>query len=148
MELELEVTKLIDHLDDELENSMNLLWFRKAIVDKEELQETIKDIRLKMPEEIKEAQKIASDRQRIISDAEKEANSILKSAADRVTQMVSEHEISRLAEEHAKEILEKAQAEAKSMRAATKEYVTTTLNGVEKTLNEVLIRVREDRNEF
>lgn len=146
MELELEVTKLIDHLDDELENSMNLLWFRKAIVDKEELQETIKDIRLKMPEEIKEAQKIASDRQRIISDAEKEANSILKSAADRVTQMVSEHEISRQAEEHAKEILEKAQAEAKSMRAATKQYVTGALDELEKTISDALTRVRQDRN--
>lgn len=146
MELELEVTKLIDHLDDEIENSMNLLWFRKAIVDKEELQETIKDIRLKMPEEIKEAQKIASDRQRIISDAEKEANSILKSAADRVTQMVSEHEISKQAEAHAKEIIEKAQAEAKSMRAATKQYVTSALDELEKTIGDALERVRQARS--
>lgn len=144
--MELEVTRLIDHLDEELDNSMSLLWFRKAIVDKEELQETIKDIRLKMPEEIKEAQKIASDRQRIISDAEKEANSILTSAAEKVTRMVSEHEISRQAEERAKEIIEQAQTEAKNMRAATKQYVTGALDELEKTIGDVLTRIRQDRS--
>ena len=146
--MELEVMKLIEHLEDELENSFSIFFTSKAIVDKEELFETIKDIRLKMPEEIKEALKIASDRQRIISEAEREADSILKSAAEKVTSMVSEHEISRLAEEKARELLENAQSEARNMRMATKEYVTNTLNGVESTLNDVLVRIREDRNGF
>ena len=76
----------------------------------------------------------------------KEANSILKSAADRVTQMVSEHEISKQAEAHAKEIIEKAQAEAKSMRAATKQYVTGALDELEKTIGDALERVRQARS--
>lgn len=146
--MELEVMRLIEILEDTLENSFSIPFTSKCFADKEDLFETIQDIRLKMPEEIKEAQKIAADRQRIISDAEREADNIIKSAADKVTVMVSEHEISRLAEEKAREIMDNAQTEARNMRMATKEYVTNTLNGVENTLNEILIRVREDRNGF
>ena len=50
--------------------------------------------------------------------------------------------------EQAKQILEKAQAEAKSMHAATKQYVTGALDELERTINEALTRVRQDRNEF
>lgn len=144
----MELMKLIDILEETLEGAWSVPFTSKCLADKEELFETIKDIRLKIPEEIKEAQKITSDRQRIISDAEREADSILKSAADKVTVMVSEHAISHMAEEKAREIMDNAQTEARNMRMATKEYVTNTLNNVENTLNEVLIRVREDRNGF
>ena len=144
----MDLMKLIDILEETIEGAWNIPFTSKCFADKEELFETIRDIRLKIPDEIKEAQKVTSDEQRIINDAKQEAESILKSAADKVTIMVSEHEISRKAEDHAREIMENAQTEARNMRMATKEYVTSTLNDVENTLNEVLIRVREDRNGF
>ena len=144
----MELEKLIDILEEALEDATKIPFMSKAIVDKEDFFEMIKDIRLKIPEEVKEAQRITADRHRIINDAKQEADSILKSAADKVTVMVSEHEIVHAAEEKARQIMEEAQTESRNMRMATKEYVSDTLNGVENTLNEVLIRVREDRNGF
>ena len=81
----MDLMKLIDILEETIEGAWNIPFTSKCFADKEELFETIRDIRLKIPDEIKEAQKVTSDKQRIINDAKQEAESILKSAADKVT---------------------------------------------------------------
>ena len=141
----MDIMNLVDVLEEAIESAWSLPFTSKAFVDKEELLESIQDIRLKFPEELKQAKYITEERQRILIDAQKEADSILKSAADKVNVMVNEHEITRLANEEAMKIMESAQNEARNMRMATKEYVSKTLNDLEVTLNEVMKRVKEDK---
>ena len=52
----MELEKLIDILEEALEDATKVPFMSKAIVDKEDFFEMIKDIRLKIPEEVKEAQ--------------------------------------------------------------------------------------------
>ncbi len=141
----MDIMSLVDVLEEAIESAWSLPFTSKAFVDKEELLESIQDIRLKFPEELKQAKYITEERQRILIDAQKEADSILKSAADKVNVMVNEHEITRLANDEAMKIMESAQNEARNMRMATKEYVSKTLNDLEVTLNEVMKRVKEDK---
>ena len=80
-----------------------------------------------------------------MAEAQKEADNIIKNATDKVNVMVSEHEITKLANEEAMKIMEAAQNDARNMRMATKEYVVKTMNGLEASLTDALMKVKEDK---
>ena len=91
----MEIFTLLETLEDILENSKNLPFSNKGIVDKEEILEIIKEIRLKLPDELKQAKWVKEERQRILSEAQKEANDIVKEAETRIISMIDEHEITK-----------------------------------------------------
>ena len=65
----------------------------------EELLADIEDIRLQLPEELKQARWMKEERKKIISEAQQEAESIIKAAEEKTIQMVQEHEITKKAYE-------------------------------------------------
>ena len=67
----MEVLQIIDELDDLVEKSFSI--FGHTIVNKEELLAMADEIRLKLPEELKQARWVKDERQRIISEAQSEA---------------------------------------------------------------------------
>ena len=72
-------------LEDILERSRAIPFTEKTIVDKEEVLEIIKDVRLKLPDELKQAKWIKEERERIIAEAQKDAEDIVKNVAEEVT---------------------------------------------------------------
>ena len=76
----MEIFTLLETLEDIMEKSRNVPFSSKCIVDKEEFLEIIKEIRLKLPDEIKQAKWIKEERQRILVEAQNEANDIIKEA--------------------------------------------------------------------
>ena len=74
----MEIFTLLETLEDILENSKNLPLVNKAMVDKDEMLEIIKEIRIKLPDELKQAKWIKEERQRILVEAQKEADGIVK----------------------------------------------------------------------
>ena len=56
----------------------------EGIIDKEELLDLIKEIRLKLPDELKQAKWVKEERQKILVDAQKEASQIIKEAENRI----------------------------------------------------------------
>jgi F0F1-type ATP synthase membrane subunit b/b' len=141
----MDILDLIDMVEETIENSFKIPFTSKGFVDKEELLETIKQIRLKFPDELKQAKFLIEDRQRIMAEAQKEADNIIKNATDKVNVMVSEHEITKQAQEEAMRIMEAAQNDARNMRMATKEYVVKTMGGLEASLTDALMKVKEDK---
>ena len=79
----MEIFTLLETLEDILERSKSVPFTEKAIVDKEEVLEIIKDIRLKLPDELKQAKWIKEERARILDEAQKEADDIVKEAEKR-----------------------------------------------------------------
>jgi len=141
----MDIMNLIDVLEEAIEGAWKIPFTSKIFVDKDELLESLQDIRLKLPEELKQAKRITEERQRILIEAQKEADNILKNTADRVNVMVNEHEITRLANEEAVKIMENAQNESRDMRLATKEYVSQTLDSLEENITSVLQKIRDDK---
>ena len=74
----MEIFTLLETLEEILEQSKKLPFTDKAVVDKEAILEVIKEIRLKLPDELKQAKWIKEERQRILTEAQKEANDIVK----------------------------------------------------------------------
>ena len=142
----MDILNLIEVLEEAIESAWKIPFTSRCFVDKDELLDSLQDIRLKLPEELKQAKRITEERQRILIEAQKEADNILKNTADRVNVMVNEHEITKLATEEAAIIKEKNQNECREMRMATREYVTQTLENLEQELSSILQRISEDKS--
>ena len=102
--------ELIDELEEIIEDAGNIpLSGGKAIVNKEEIFGIIQQIRLSYPEDLKQAEYVRKERDRILADAEKEAMMLTDEAKSKVARMVDDSEIVRLAKQKASEILKEAQ---------------------------------------
>ena len=69
----MEIFTLLETLEDMLDRSKSVPFSDKCIVDKEEILEIIKEIRLKLPDELKQAKWVKEERQRILVEAQNEA---------------------------------------------------------------------------
>ena len=76
MRLTMEIFTLLDELEDILDRSRNLPFSAKTVVNKEEILDLLKEIRLKLPDELKQAKWVKEERQRILVEAQKEADDI------------------------------------------------------------------------
>ena len=151
----MEIFTLLETLEDILERSRNVPFSSKGIVDKEEMLEIIKEIRLKLPDELKQAKWVKEERQRIMEEAQKEADNIVKEAENRIIAMIDEHEITRKEKEKKAEIIETANEMYREMCKGTKEYADEILAKVEKsvrdlgdTVEEALKTLDESRKEL
>ena len=76
-----------------IERSKSIPFSAKCIIEKEELLEIIKEVRLKLPDELKQAKWVKEERARILDEAQKEADGIVKEAENRIIAMIDDHEI-------------------------------------------------------
>ena len=104
----MEIFTLLENLEEILESSSKVPFSTKVMVDADELREIIEEIRLKLPDELKQAKWEKEERQRIISDAEFEAQKALKDAEAKIINLVDEHEITKKALAQKEEIIENA----------------------------------------
>ena len=144
----MEIFTLLETLEDLLERSRTMPFSTKAIVDKEEILEIIKEIRLKLPDELKQAKWVKEERQRILVEAQKEADEIVKEAENRIIAMIDEHEITRKAYEQKAEIIETANEMSREISKGTKDYADSILQNLEKSLVSALEIIQNNRKEL
>ena len=144
----MEIFTLLERLEDIMEKSRNVPFSNKCIVDKEEILDIIKEIRLKLPEEIKQAKWVKEERQRILVEAQKEADGIIKEAENRIISMIDEHEITRKAYEKKVEIIETANEMSREIKTGTEEYADGVLAGIEVALEDALKVIKNNRKEL
>ena len=143
----MEIFTLLETLEDILEKSRTVPFSGKCIVDKEEILDIIKEIRLKLPEELKQAKVIKEEHDRIISKANEEAQEIVKEAENRIISMIDEHEITKKAYEQKNKIIENANDMAREISNGTKAYADSILAGVQVTLEDALKVIQNNRKE-
>ena len=144
----MEIFTLLETLEEMIENSKNVPFTSKGIVDKEELLEIIKEIRIKLPDELKQAKWVKEERQRILVEAQKEADDIVKEAENRIISMINENEITKKAYEKKAEIIETANEMSREISKGTKDYADNILQGLEVSLEDALKIIQNNRKEL
>ena len=144
----MEIFTLLETLEDILERSRTIPFSDKGIIDKEEILEIIKEIRIKLPDELKQAKWIKEERGRILVEAQKEADGIVKEAENRIIAMIDEHEITRKAYEQKAEIIETANEMSREISKGTKDYADSVLDGIEVALEDALKVIQNNRKEL
>ncbi len=115
--------ELIDELEEVIEEASKIPLSNKCMIDKEEIFNIIQQIRLTYPEDIKQAEYVRKERDRILQDAEKEANIITENTKAKVAKLVNDSEIVKLAKEKATEILQDATKNAQQILNEAEEQV-------------------------
>lgn len=144
----MEVLEIIDMLEDVVEKSMAIPFAGRAIVDREELLDLIQEIRLNLPDDLKQAKWVKEERQRILDEANKEAESIVKNAEEKMASLIDDHEITQKAYAQANEIIAAAQNNARELRLGTKQYADDVMASLEARVVKIAETVRENRKEL
>ncbi|MBE6879623.1 MAG: ATP synthase F0 subunit B [Ruminococcaceae bacterium] len=138
------IEEILDSMDETLDQATKLpLMKGKVSVDAEQFREYIKQIRLNLPTEIRQAQHLVDDRRGIINDAKAEANSILRKAEEQANKLISEEAITKQAQQRAHDILTTAQSKSKEIKNATNVYVDGMLTRLEDVLTSNIADVRK-----
>lgn len=144
----MEIFTLLENLEDLLDSGTKVPFSSKVMVDREELQEILENIRLKLPDELKQAKWVKEERQRIIDDAQKEADELIKDAQAKITSLIDEHVITKQALEQKEEIIENANKVSKEISVGTRNYADAILEKVEDILKQTMQVVHENRREL
>ena len=136
--------ELLDQIDELMEKAFNFpLSGGKCVVDSERVQEIVDDIRLNLPQEIRQARAIVADRGDIIATARQEGEGIVRAAEERARSLVAQEEITKQAQQKATEILSQAQLKAREMRKAANDYVDELMKRTDEALTANVVSVRE-----
>lgn len=144
----MEIFTLLERLEEILDAGTKVPFSSKVMIDVEELKEVLEDIRLKLPDELKQAKWVKEERQRIMADAEAQAESLMKEAENKIIAMVDEHVITKQALDQKEEILESANKLSQEISVGTREYADSVLEKVEDVLKETLQLVHNNRKEL
>jgi len=109
----------------------------KILVNKEELEELLVELRLRIPDEIKQYQKIISNQDAILSEARAQADTILAEATAHTDELVNEHEIMQKAYAQANEIIEQATAQAAAIMEQVNVQAQEVLDGAVNDANNI-----------
>ena len=121
----------------------------KIVVNKDELEELLTELRMKTPDEIKRYQKIINNRDAILADAQAKAQQIIEAAQIHTNELVSEHQIMQqayaqanevvmIATNQAQEILDKATEDANNYRTAAMEYTDNLLGNLQNIIEHAM----------
>lgn len=158
----MEIYALLESLEDMLENGKKVPFSEKCIVNKSELLKLIQEIYLNLPDELKQAKWIKEERERIIAEAQKDADDIVKEAENRIIAMIDEHEITRQACKKRDEIIANANEMHREYKRDANNYADSklgeveqkmmelgqTLSNVGETINAILETIQNDRKEL
>lgn len=144
----MEVLHLLELLEDLIEESTKLPFGSKVMIDKAKALELVRDIRIGLPDEVKQAEWINTERQRIIDDAQSEAEKMIKDTEEYIKLKVSENEITKKAEENSALIIQKAEEKAKDLKDGSREYALEVLRKLDTDLGKLNSRLQKNMQEL
>lgn len=144
----MDIMEIIELMEETIDKAPTVPLSGKILLDKEDILDYIQEMRLSYPDEVKEAKWVKEERQRIISEAESRADSMVKAAEAKMIQMVEENEITKQAQEYATQLVEDAKAQSTKLITDSDQYADDILGDVERRLEMLLKKVTDDRNYF
>lgn len=147
--------ELLDELEDIIDKGAGIPFSGRCILERDELMDVVQELKLKLPDDLKQAKWIKEERQRILQEAQAEADNIIKAANEKGISMINEHEITQQAVEQARQIIEQAKSDALAIEDQAYNYVDSLLETVEKVsvssmkeLEQCISIVRNNRSEL
>ncbi|MDQ3004824.1 MAG: ATPase [Chloroflexota bacterium] len=137
----MDILQLIDRLEELFNESKNIPLTRNVMVDEDRMLDIIDQMRIAIPEEVKKAQQLLGQRDRVLAQAQEEANRTLELARQKADQLVAKDNILVEAQRRAEQITAHARAEAENTRGDADEYVIDSLTQLQAELERITNQV-------
>jgi vacuolar-type H+-ATPase subunit H len=142
------VEEILDEMENLLLEAARVPFTNKRVIDEDDMCRLIDELREVLPGELMEANRIVSERQRILEEAQKEAQSIVDQGKNYIHRLTDENAISRQAQDQADELLQQAQREARDLRADSIAYADDVFSYIEENLVKTLEVVRQGHSKL
>ena len=144
----MDILYLLDQLEEVLGAGSRLPLTSRTLVDEQEVLDILDQIRVSVPEELKEARRLTQDREQVIADAQLEAEQILRNADSTAAERVGEHNLVRAAEMRAADIEERALHQAEAIRREADAYAARVLQKLRDQIAQVAQTVNRGLSEL
>lgn len=133
----IELQQLINQLETVISHGKRVPLSQNIMVDEESVRRLIDQMRVSVPDIIKQAERTLGERDRIIAQANEEASRIVQMGREQATDMVEHHELAEDARRRAHEIIAAAEQEAAAMRADADRYALNSLANLAEQLSKI-----------
>jgi vacuolar-type H+-ATPase subunit H len=137
------IHEAIDRLEYVIAHSRQIPLTRTVVVDQEEVLACIDDLRLSLPDEIKQARWTLQEQQRLLSEAQAEAARTVSKAGERAQTMIGQHDLVKRAEKQADAMLKEAILKADETRRAADRYAWEVMQNLETQLLRTVATVKK-----
>jgi dsDNA-specific endonuclease/ATPase MutS2 len=137
----MDILQLIDRLEELFNQSKSIPLTRNVMVDEDRMLDIIDQMRIAIPEEVKKAQQLLGQRDRVLAQAQEEANRTLEIARQKADQLVTKDMVAQEASRRAELILSQARTDAENIRIDADSYVLDSLNQLQAELERITNQV-------
>ena len=137
----MDILQLIDRLEELFNESKSIPLTRNVMVDEDRMLDIIDQMRIAIPEEVKKAQQLLGQRDRVLAQAQEEANRTLEIARQKADQLASKEMVMQEAQRRADQILTQARTDAEHVRGDADEYVLDSLTQLQTELERITNQV-------
>lgn len=137
----MDILQLIDRLEELFNQSKSIPLTRNVMVDEDRMLDIIDQMRIAIPEEVKKAQQLLGQRDRVLAQAQEEANRTLELARQKADQLASKEMVVQEAQRRADQILTQARTDAEHVRVDADDYVLDSLTQLQTELERITNQV-------
>ena len=138
----MDILHLVDRIEELFNESRAVPFTRNVVVDEDKLLDIIDQMRVTIPEEVKKAQQIVAQKDRIVAQAQEEASRIVALAKEKAEQIVEREAIVKSAQTRGAQIVAQAREDAATTRHEADNYVVDSLQNLEEEVTKLLTQVR------
>lgn len=142
--VEVNIIELLEYLEELIETAPKVPITGKSVIDKKEFLEVIDQIINYIPDQMRKAQWVMNEKDRILGDAQKQYESTKSEIMEMMKQNVENHDLVKEAKVRANEIIALAQRDAKAIRIGSREYSTEILSQLDREIEEKRNKLIED----
>ena len=139
----MDIQFLVERLETLAVNARKLPMTNQVIIDQAALLDLIDQLRIAIPEEVKQARRINQESDRVLAKAREEAEQIIGAGQEQAALLLQDQAILREAEMRAEEITQRAQQKADETMRGADRYAADVLLRLEGDLNKTLSIVKK-----
>ncbi|HHT74373.1 MAG TPA: ATPase [Firmicutes bacterium] len=139
---------LLEQLEELVEKAPEIPLTGRVLLDADELLELIDQIRSSVPEEVRRAEAVSVEKDRVIAEGQQKAERIIAQAEEYAARLIRESEIHRQAEQEARRILDEASQRAQEITRGAEDYADQILSNLQSALEKTISVVSKGREEL
>ena len=133
----MDILYLVDRLENLIAGSRRMPLVNQIIVKEADILNIVDQLRTTIPDEIKQARRIIQDKERILAQAQAEANGLLARAREESELAVNREGLLKAAEARSHELVQRAEEEAEQLKNEADGYVIETLRALRDHLTSI-----------
>ncbi len=133
---------LLDDLESLIEKGVRIPFSSMVLIDRDVYLDAVDALRISLPEAVVQAERIVRDKDRVIAQADAEAERVISLAREQAAFLISDRQLLRAAETQSEAILNTAREDAKEIVSSAQKYASDLLSQLEAEATKILGEIR------